>query len=247
MGEREETNAHVMCFQEHCTVAQQAQVLGKVARAKHCGLELTPPDETTARPTAGVGIIGSSVAAVSRVKPVTVAFEGQVAVGRAGLFLCHLGLPAPVRVVVVYAWTGSQEKPKQMLKTRQLLRDIVSELAQAVDLPTVVCGDFNCDAGSIPEVANMLDCGAWHDIGANPLLTGERLPVMTCLAHGGGALESRRDYVYVDTRLMPHVVSHAVLPDRGFDVHKLIRVGFRRSDVKINTVVPHPEFLLPQD
>eukprot|EP00969_Alexandrium_andersonii_P358183 15450475-Alexandrium_andersonii.AAC.1 len=141
-----------MFLQEHTMKQSKAHALaGMVAQAGGC-LVAGPVTEALDKPTGGIACYAPKKRAVLEVLPETEDLREVRAAGRYGSYFAPTPSGRPIRVFVVYCWTGAAERLQARAKNRELLRAVLAEM-DTTNLPSVLCGDFNADWQVYPELS----------------------------------------------------------------------------------------------
>ena len=87
----------------------------------------------------------------------------------------------------------------------------------------MIAGDFNGDVQTFPTLKHLCDEGEWVDLGANAELWGGASSETTCHA-SSKAKQTRRDFVFVNQRLLPAVAGCRVARNDVFPTHWPVQV-----------------------
>eukprot|EP00969_Alexandrium_andersonii_P156669 6926346-Alexandrium_andersonii.AAC.1 len=158
---------------------------------------------------------------------VSPSFEAFRCKGRVGCFIVDACMAFPVRIVVVYGYTNGGKCREQREKTSQLMSAVFGEIGMQPEVPTIVCGDINCQPEMLGPLREKMEAGEFVDVATLPGLGRQQdMLAPTCFAHSAKE-GSRRDFVFVQPCLAQMVCSFLVRTGAGYDVHAPVRVAFR--------------------
>ena len=116
-------------------------------------------DETTKKPTAGVGIAvrkcHKNSIKIIPTKILTEGFKDIYEAGRAAKYQIDMGWNQHLMIFILYGYTGDSGEAK--IGTNAVIDAIHGEIDRATYLPTVLMGDFNAEPESIEAVQEMID------------------------------------------------------------------------------------------
>ena len=101
-----EKKVESVAVQEHKIKASEMRKMKKEFKQKGWGLISGPCDETTNKPSAGVGAMASEQIKLTRPPRITDAFKKAAEAGRAEKFKLELGWRKPLTAYVIYGKTG---------------------------------------------------------------------------------------------------------------------------------------------
>eukprot|EP00969_Alexandrium_andersonii_P337472 14915856-Alexandrium_andersonii.AAC.1 len=123
-----------------------------MSSAKGLTLRLGPADESSLRPTAGVGALARAGLGLVQVKPQSRCMQRAAASGRLFCGMVDCGIGAPIRIYNLYLQTASTFKRDARAANEALLQDILAD-ARDFKGPFVIAGDLNCEPSTIPSLA----------------------------------------------------------------------------------------------
>ena len=209
--------AHFVGVQEHSVRTDAAEGFAAEAAKHGWQMKLGPPDPEHQRPTGGVGFLARSPLHGIPIRGVTKQYEDAVNVGRLGIYGMDLQATT-LLVAVLYGWTGSIKGSAAAEKTDDLCKIMLEELRQHPRGPILIMGDLNAEIEDLPVMRDLLDSGAWTDIGADAHIWGQPRCETTCQVHAA-ARATRRDYMIANELLLPAIEAFRVHRSDEFPTH----------------------------
>eukprot|EP00969_Alexandrium_andersonii_P352898 15438685-Alexandrium_andersonii.AAC.1 len=134
-------------------------------RAKGMQMLLSPADQSTGRPTAGVGILVRGGRPIARCVPHSQAFARYEAIGRVAHYLIAAGGRHALNFIVLYGWTNGSGSVDARSLSEGLAQAIDEEVKAVHGQAVVVCGDVNAELRDIGPLSCLVDSAVLCDLG----------------------------------------------------------------------------------
>ena len=188
-------------------------------------MECSPSDETSTKPSAGVGLmVQDDLVNLIPTEIITEGFKHFYLQGRAGKYICDLGWEEHICILVCCGKSGCGQDVKNVTEA---LAKAVKEEQEELAIPTFIVGDFNEEPDTIVNFGDMFDEG-WTDIGARANWWGKQPRLPTCWSKEG-AKPSRIDGIITNLKGIGFIDDFDVTKDIKVPTHAFVKITISRN------------------
>ena len=139
---------------------------------------------------------------------------------------------ANIIVVCMYGWSGAHQHAPSVARTDDLFAIVRAELATHPMSHQLIAGDINGEPEDFPNLVTMIQDEGWTDTGAKAELWGGIAGQPTCHA-SSKAKQTRRDYIFVNSLLLPAVAGMRVQDDDTFPTHQPVQIRLATTKLQM--------------
>ena len=190
--------AHVLAISEHSVPPdERGSVHDRLKEANLSGT-LSNLDPELKHHTGGVAALARHPAKVDVLSPRSDQMVAPLSSGRVQMSALCIGYSSPLLAFIIYGWTGGRQSTQAAKRTDDIFIHIIHELSLRPEGPVAIMGDLNATLQQLPHCKQLIDDGAWCDVGAVASRWGGIDNQPTCFGHN--ALEpTRNDYFIVNS------------------------------------------------
>ena len=195
-----EDDSKILLIQEHkVKKGAMKKMMGKF-RKNGWKLRCDPCDESTKKPSAGVGAAVKEDISIMKTKTITKEFAKAQALGRVGKYIIDLGWKQHIQIYVIYGATGGTRKAENL--TNAIIDAIKMEIEKEQYMPTIIAGDFNNTLCKLQSAKELIEDQGWIGVGQKAHWWGGIPNEHTCWARAN-AKASRIDGFSISPEVIP--------------------------------------------
>ena len=222
---------HALICGEHSLLPRQFhEVREKLGKNMFCDLTKLVPD--TVHQLGGVGII---VRGKRPIKPKIISknLEQISDKGRVALYGIEPFANTVIPTYYYYGKTGGELDTKIAQQTDSALQCIFEDANLQMPGPKIICGDFNCSLGSLPDTKLCMELYGFVNLGSIASSFGGKDDEFTCVANAFCA-HNIRDYVLVNQEALDMIEHFSIDHKSGLPVHSVLGVHFKTCADKVD-------------